>query len=65
MLGYLAIPWPLRLALAAFLLWPLEIHGWADAPRWLLLNGASTGLWGGLFLAIYLPTSGENYTIVI
>ncbi len=53
-------PWGLRLglALAAFLLWPLEIHGWADAPRWvLLLNGASAGLWGGLFLASLRPSA--------
>lgn len=49
----LALPWPLRLALAAapFLLWPLEIVAWPSAPlALLLLNGAQAGLLGGWWL---------------
>jgi len=51
---YLALVWPVSLALAigALLLWTLEIRAWPQArlPA-LLLNGVHGGFWAGLFVA--------------
>lgn len=56
---FLALPWTVRLALAAlpFLLWALEIRYWPGAPLGVLLaNGAFAGCWAGLFF--YSPWPG-------
>jgi hypothetical protein len=55
---YLMLAWPARLLLGAvpFLLWVVEISGWAAAPYWvLLLNGAFAGFWAGLFFYSIWP----------
>ncbi len=56
--GYLALAWPLRLALGAlpFLLWVAEIVAWPPAPySILLINGAFAGFWAGLFFGSIWP----------
>ncbi|GAB4197412.1 MAG: DUF2085 domain-containing protein [Roseiflexaceae bacterium] len=60
---FLALPWPIRLALAAlpFLLWPAEIIWWPAAPYGaLLLNGAQAGFWAGLFFCSVWPGLGPR-----
>ncbi|MBC8160504.1 MAG: DUF2085 domain-containing protein [Roseiflexaceae bacterium] len=55
---FTALPWPLRLALAAlpFLLWVAEIVWWPAAPLgFLLLNGALAGCTAGLFFCSIYP----------
>ena len=51
--GYLVIPWMLRLCLVlgALFLWTLEINAWPAAPLpALIVNGANGGFWAGMFV---------------